>query len=105
MLIKNRADLLPRGDSGSARDQLSTIYESVVPHGFLGWGNISTLVFSLAAAIGGKLAFPNRQVVNVTGDAGVEYMLGNLEAPLCYNLGITTIRLNNSGYAGYGPGF
>jgi thiamine pyrophosphate-dependent acetolactate synthase large subunit-like protein len=96
---------LVTGDSGSARDQLSTIYESIAPHGFLGWGNISTLGFSLAAAIGGKLAFPDRQVVNVTGDAGVGYMLGNLEAPLRYNLGITTIHLNNSGYAGYGPGF
>lgn len=92
-------------ESGSPRDQLSTVFQTIIPHGFLGWGNISTLGFSLAGAIAAKLVFPNRQVVNVTGDAGIGYMLGNLEAPLRYNLGITTIHINNSGFAGYGPGF
>jgi acetolactate synthase-1/2/3 large subunit len=93
------------GDSGSPRDQSSTVYQAVIPHGFLGWGNVSTLGFSYAGAFAAKLAFPGRQVVNVTGDAGVGYMLGNLEAALRNNLGLTTIHLNNSGYAGYGPGF
>ena len=92
-------------ESGSARDQLSTVYEAIVPHSYLGWGNVSTLGFSLAGAIAGKLAFPDKQVVHITGDAGMGYMLGNMEAPIRYNLGITTILLNNSGYAGYGPGF
>jgi thiamine pyrophosphate-dependent acetolactate synthase large subunit-like protein len=96
---------LVTGESGSARDQLSTVYEAIVPHSYLGWGNVSTLGFSLAGAIAGKLAFPDRQIVHVTGDAGMGYMLGNMEAPLRYNLGITTILMNNSGYAGYGPGF
>jgi thiamine pyrophosphate-dependent acetolactate synthase large subunit-like protein len=93
------------GESGSARDQISTIYEAITPHSYLGWGNVSTLGFSLAGAIAGKLAFPDRQVVNVVGDAGMGYMMGNMEAPIRYNLGITTIMLNNGGYAGYGPGF
>lgn len=93
------------GESGSPRDQLSTVYEAIAPHSYLGWGNVSTLGFSLAGAIAGKLAFPDRQVVHVVGDAGMGYMLGNMEAPLRYNLGITTILMNNSGYAGYGPGF
>ncbi len=92
-------------ESGSTRDQMSTIYESIIPHGYLGWGNISTLGFSLAAVVAAKLAFPERQVVNVTGDAGVGYMLGNFEPLLRYNLGVTTIHINNSGFAGYGPGF
>jgi thiamine pyrophosphate-dependent acetolactate synthase large subunit-like protein len=96
---------LVTGESGSSRDQLSTIYESIVPHSFLGWGNVSTLGFSLAGAIAGKLAFPDWQVIHVTGDAGMGYMLGNMEVPLRYNLGITTIHLNNSGYAGFGQGF
>lgn len=93
------------GDSGSTRDQLSTIYQAQVPHSFMGWGNVSTLGFSLAAAMGAKLAHPERMCVNVTGDAGVGYMLGNLEAPLRNGIGITTVHINNSGFAGYGPGF
>jgi thiamine pyrophosphate-dependent acetolactate synthase large subunit-like protein len=92
-------------DSGNTRDQTSTVYETHIPRGFLGWGNVSTLGFSLAGAVGAKLAFPNRQVVHVTGDAGVCYMMGNFEAVARYKIGITTIHINNGGYSGYGPGF
>jgi thiamine pyrophosphate-dependent acetolactate synthase large subunit-like protein len=93
------------GDSGNTRDQISTVYEAQIPHGFLGWGNVSTLGFSLAAVIGAKLAYPDRQCVNITGDAGVSYMMGNFEAVSRYGIGITTIHINNGGFAGYGPGF
>jgi acetolactate synthase-1/2/3 large subunit len=92
-------------DSGNTRDQTSTVYEAQIPRGYLGWGNVSTLGFSLAGALGAKLAFPNRQVVHVTGDAGVCYMMGNFEAAARYRLGITTLHINNGGYSGYGPGF
>lgn len=93
------------GDSGSPRDQISTVWEAQIPHGFLGWGSVSTLGFSLAAAIASRIAFPKRPALAVTGDAGVGYMLGNIEAAVRYNLGITIIHLNNSNFAGYGPGF
>jgi thiamine pyrophosphate-dependent acetolactate synthase large subunit-like protein len=92
-------------DSGNTRDQTSTVYEAQIPRGYLGWGNVSTLGFSLAGAVAAKLAFPDRQCVHVTGDAGVCYMMGNFEAVARYKLGITTIHINNGGYSGYGPGF
>lgn len=92
-------------DSGNTRDQLSTIYEALIPHGFMGWGNITTLGFGLGAAMGAKLAFPERQVVNVTGDAGVGYQLGNYEALVRNRIGVTTVHINNSAFGGYGPGF
>ena len=93
------------GDSGNTRDQTSTVYEAHIPRGHLGWGNVSTLGFSLAGAIGAKLAHPERQCVNITGDAGVCYMMGNFEACARYGIGITTLHINNGGYSGYGPGF
>jgi len=93
------------GDSGNTRDQISTVYEAQIPRGYLGWGNVSTLGFSLAAALGAKLAYPERQCVNITGDAGVSYMMGNFEAVARYGLGVTTVHINNGGFAGYGPGF
>ncbi len=92
-------------DSGNTRDQTSTVYQAQIPRGHLGWGNVSTLGFSLAGAIGAKLAFPDRQCVNITGDAGVCYMMGNFEAVARYGIGITTLHINNGGYSGYGPGF
>jgi acetolactate synthase-1/2/3 large subunit len=92
-------------DSGTTRDQLSTVYEAVIPRGFMGWGNVSTLGFGLAAAMAARLAHPDWQCINVTGDAGVGYMLGNMEALVRLGIGVTTIHINNGGFAGYGPGF
>jgi thiamine pyrophosphate-dependent acetolactate synthase large subunit-like protein len=92
-------------DSGNTRDQTSTMYEALIPHGYMGWGNVSTLGYGLAAAIAAKLAYPERQCVNITGDAGVGYMLGNMESLVRYEIGVTTIHINNGGFAGYGPGF
>src|SRR5215813_11912753 len=92
-------------DSGNTRDQTSTVYEAQIPRGYLGWGNVSTLGFSLAGAIAAKLAYPDRLGVHVTGDAGVCYMMGNFEAVARYKIGITTIHIKNGGYSGYGPGF
>jgi acetolactate synthase-1/2/3 large subunit len=92
-------------ESGNTRDQLSTVYEALVPHGFMGWGNVSTLGFGLGAAMGAKLAMPERQIVSVTGDAGFGYQVGNYEAMVRNGMGITTVHINNSGFAGYGPGF
>lgn len=92
-------------ESGNTRDQLSTVYDTLMPRGFLGWGNVSTLGFSLAATIAAKLAFPERQCVGVTGEAGLGYMLGNLEVPVRQKLGVTMVHISNGGFSGYGPGF
>ena len=53
------------------------------------WGNVSTLGLSLDAA---KKAFPGRASVAVTGEAGLGYMLGNLEVLLREKLGITVVH-------------
>jgi len=92
-------------DSGNTRDQLSTVYDSPVPRGFLGWGNVSTLGFSLPAAMASRIAHPDRPAVAVTGEAGVGYMLGNLEVPVREGIGVTIVHISNGGFAGYGPGF
>ena len=92
-------------ESGNTRDQLSTVYDTLVPRGFLGWGNVSSLGFSLAATIAAKISFPENHCVAVTGEAGLGYMMGNLEVPLRQKLGITIAHVSNGGFAGYGPGF
>lgn len=92
-------------DSGNTRDQLSTVYDTLIPRGFLGWGNVSSLGFSFAATIAAKISFPQRHCVAVTGEAGLGYMLGNLEVALRQKLGITIVHVSNGGFAGYGPGF
>ncbi len=92
-------------ESGNTRDQLSTVYDTVIPRGFLGWGNVSSLGYSLAALVAAKKAHPDRQVVAVTGEAGLGYMMGNLEVPVREKLGVTVVHVSNGGFSGYGPGF
>jgi acetolactate synthase-1/2/3 large subunit len=92
-------------DAGYTREQLAAVYEALIPHGFMGWGRVSTLGFGLGAATGAKLAFPEREVVHVAGDAAVAYQVGDYESLIRNEIGITTIHINNSGFSGYGPGF
>lgn len=93
-------------ESGNTRDQSSAVYEAIAPHGYIGWsGTVSTLGFGLGAATGAKLAFPERQVVCLSGDAGVAYQMGNYEMLVRHKLGITIVHINNSAFAGYGQGF
>ncbi|MGD2142479.1 MAG: thiamine pyrophosphate-binding protein [Candidatus Bathyarchaeota archaeon] len=105
MGVLDRENSFVTHESGNTRDQLSTVFEALIPHGFLGWGNVSTLGFGLGAAMGAKIVFPERQVVCVTGDAGFGYQVGNYEAMVRNRMGITIVHINNSGFAGYGPGF
>ena len=92
-------------ESGNTRDQLSTVYDTLEPRGFLGWGNVSTLGFGWAASVAARIADPARPAVTVTGEAGLGYMLGNLEVALRHKLGVTVAHISNGGFAGYGPGF
>jgi len=92
-------------ESGNTRDQLSTIWESTSPHGYIGWGNVSTLGFGYGAALGAKLAYPNRTVVNFCGDASIGYFTGDLEVGIREKIPIITVHINNNGFGGYGPGF
>jgi thiamine pyrophosphate-dependent acetolactate synthase large subunit-like protein len=105
MKVLDRRQSFVTAESGNTRDQTTTIYQSLIPHGFMGWGNVTSLGFSLAAAVAAKLAYPKRQSVHITGDAGVGYMLGTMEALVRHNIGVTTIHINNGGFSGYGPGF
>ena len=105
MAIIDRKNSTVTHESGNTRDQSSTVYESIIPHGYIGWGNVSTLGFGLGAATGAKLAFPERQVVCIAGDAGVAYQMGNYEMLVRHKLGITILHINNSAFGGYGPGF
>ena len=105
MAVIDRKNSTVTHESGNTRDQSSTVYESIIPHGYMGWGNVSTLGFGLGAATGAKLAFPERQVVCITGDAGVAYQMGNYEMLVRHKLGITILHINNSAFGGYGPGF
>ena len=58
-------------------------------------GNLATMGFGLPAALAAKLAYPERQVVCLTGDGGLTMVLGDFLTALKYDLAIKVFVLNN----------
>lgn len=58
-------------------------------------GKWRTMGFGLPAALAAKLCYPEKQVVAVVGDGGIEMVLADLATAVRYNLNITVIIFNN----------
>jgi thiamine pyrophosphate-dependent acetolactate synthase large subunit-like protein len=88
-------------DSGNPRDQLVCLYEAPCPRSYLGWGHSTQLGFSLGAAMGAKLACPDKTVVNVMGDAAFGMVGMDVETAVRERIPIVTVLLNNSAMGNY----
>ena len=90
-------------DSGSPRDQMIPFYQTVTPRGFIAWGKSTQLGYSLGAAMGSKLAAPEKLCVNVIGDYGFGMVGTDLETSVRENIPIFSVILNNSSMGIYRP--
>jgi len=88
-------------DAGSPRDQTTAFYETLVPHGYLGWGKTTQLGTGLGLIQGAKLAKPDRTCVNLMGEAAFGMVGMELETAVRNEIGTTTIVLKNSVMGGY----
>jgi acetolactate synthase-1/2/3 large subunit len=88
-------------DSGNPRDQLVPQYEAVTPRGYLGWGHSTQLGFGLGAAMGAKLAAPEKIVANFMGDAAFGMVGMDVETAVRERIPILTVLLNNSAMGNY----
>jgi thiamine pyrophosphate-dependent acetolactate synthase large subunit-like protein len=68
------------------------------PRQFLYPAGFAPLGYGLPAAIGAKVAFPDRQVVCVMGDGGLMFTVGEIATAVECRLGIPVIVYNNGGY-------
>lgn len=72
------------------------------PDSSKGWMNsatgFGTLGYALPAAIGAQLAAPQRPVVCLTGDGGIQFTLGELGSAIDAGANIIVIVWNNDGY-------
>src|SRR5262249_10917089 len=89
-------------DSGNPRDQTLTFFEALVPRGYLGWGKSTQLGTGYGLALGAKLAYPDRLVVNVMGDLAFGTVGMEVETAVRERLPIMTVLLNNSCMGGHG---
>ena len=101
MKVTDPANTIVTHDSGNPRDQLMPLYESVTPRGYLGWGHSTQLGFSLGAAMGAKMAAPEKLVVNFLGDAAFGMVGMDVETAVREEIPILTMLLNNSAMGNY----
>ena len=87
------------GDSTQPVYSGNHLYESESPRS---WFNSSTgygtLGYGLPAAIGAKLALPDRPVVALIGDGGIQFTLPELASAVEAGAPIIVLLWNNSGY-------
>jgi len=77
-----------------------TVYflERYLPNTFHCPRNFCGLGFSFVAALGAKLAFPNRQILSLIGDGGFMFSNAELATAVQYQLNIVTVIFNDQGY-------
>lgn len=82
-------------DSGFPRDQLAPFWQATTPRSYMGWGKSTQLGYGLGLALGAKLAAPDKQVVNVMGDAAFGMAGLDIETAAREEIPILTVVLNN----------
>ena len=89
------ADTIITHDSGFPRDQLAPFWQSTTPRSYMGWGKSTQLGYGLGLALGAKMAAPDKQVVNVMGDAAFGMAGLDIETAARAEIPILTVVLNN----------
>ena len=82
-------------DAGVTRAYVSHHYEALFPNGFIGFGGTSAMGWSTPAAMGAKLAHPDKTVVNVTGDGSFGMTGMEIETAARNDIRTLTVILNN----------
>jgi acetolactate synthase-1/2/3 large subunit len=68
------------------------------PNGFIYPSGFGTLGFSVPAAIGAKLAAPERQVLALSGDGGLMFTVAELASAAALGLALPVVVFTNRGY-------
>ena len=83
-------------DCGLSQIWATQLFEAYEPRTFLITGRAGTMGWGLGAAMGAQLAYPQRQVVNLLGDASLGMSLQDLATAAKHNIPVVVVVLNNS---------
>jgi acetolactate synthase-1/2/3 large subunit len=82
-------------DAGGTRGYICQHYETTTPGGFVGYGVQSAMGWSLGAAIGAKVAAPDKLVAAFIGDEAFYEVAMDLETSIVCGLPILVVLINN----------
>ncbi|HEX2797031.1 MAG TPA: acetolactate synthase 3 large subunit [Immundisolibacter sp.] len=82
-------------DVGQHQMWTAQFYGFNQPNRWINSGGLGTMGFGLPAALGVKIAYPDAEVVCVTGDASIQMCIQELSTAKQYGLPVKIINLNN----------
>ncbi|MEL0009188.1 MAG: biosynthetic-type acetolactate synthase large subunit [Flammeovirgaceae bacterium] len=83
-------------DVGQHQMVASRYYKFTEPNSNITSGGLGTMGFALPAAMGSKIGNPNREVIAVIGDGGIQMTIQELATISQYSIGIKILILNNN---------
>ena len=99
LIRKTLPDALIVGDSTQLVYAGNTAFAALVPGGYFNSATgFGTLGYGLPAAIGAALGAPNRPIVALVGDGGLQFTLAELASAVEAQLPVIMILHDNSGY-------
>ena len=85
-------------DVGLHKHICGQIFESARPLSYIGSNGLATMGFGLPAAIGAKLAHPDRPVLTFCGDGGFHSVAAELETCKRENIPLIVVVLKDNAY-------
>ncbi len=90
-----KGDAYVTSDVGQHQMFAAQFYPFDEPRRWINSGGLGTMGFGLPAAMGVKLAFPDKDVACVTGEGSIQMCIQELSTCLQYDLPVKIINLNN----------